>query len=79
MVARKADGRAQTSQRIVNELAQKTGKLASTGLASGQMGQGIAEAAQNSGQNGNAGCAFRALPERLHRGFYSPAKEPGRC
>ena len=51
MVAR-ADGIGpKLAQRIVNELAQKTGALACTGLASGQMGQGVAEAAQNSGQN----------------------------
>ena len=40
MVAR-ADGIGpKLAQRIVNELAQKTGALACTGLASGQMGQG---------------------------------------
>jgi len=61
MVAR-ADGIGpKLAQRVVNELAQKTGALDSTGLASGQMGQGIAEAAQNSGQNAVMQDALSAL------------------
>ena len=63
------------TQRIVNELAQKT-VLASTGLASGQMGQGIAEATQNSGQNASTQDALSALVNLGYSrtGFYSPAK-----
>ena len=61
MVAR-ADGIGpKLAQRIVNELAQKTGALASASLASGQMGQGIGEAAQNSGQNAVMQDALSAL------------------
>jgi Holliday junction DNA helicase RuvA len=61
MVAR-ADGIGpKLAQRVVNELAQKTGALASTGLASGQMAQSTGEGAQNSGQNGVMQDALSAL------------------
>ena len=77
MVAR-ADGIGpKLAQRIVNELAQKTGALASTGLASGQMGQALPLRLRR--------IAAKMRQRRMRfprwliwgilaRGFYSPAK-----